>query len=125
MYILIYSLANWDGYNDRESGIRSYTWCISSTSNHTCDILPPTDPHSGLSNQYWSHNGLAKIDLMDGEYYITVEAINGVGYGGSMVTTVHHSVPYIVDTQPPVIGSFSSVYYDIDSNILNVSFLIR
>lgn len=41
------------------------------------------------------------------------------------MTTVHHSVPYIVDTQPPIINALTVNYYDINTNTLNVSFIIR
>lgn len=63
--------------------------------------------------------------LSDGSYYITVDVINGAGYGGSLVTTVHHSTEYIIDTLPPVINELNIDEYDININRLNISFNVR
>lgn len=118
-------IANWDGFADSQSGLVSYSWCISSSTNYTCDTVPSSDPHGGQAMQYWTNTGLAKVYLSDGSYYVSVSAINGAGYGGSLVTTVHHSVPYIVDTTPPVIDSFELMSYDIQFDILNLSYTVK
>lgn len=76
----------------------------------------------------WSNSGLTKFtntSLSDGSYYISVDAINSVGYGGSLITTVHHSTPYIVDTLPPVVNDWSVVGYNESSNKLTVTFNVR
>ena len=120
-------IANWDGFHDKESGLAVYTWCISSSLSYNCDILSRTDPHNGETDQqYWTNSGLAKFsDLLDGSFYITVDVINGAGYGGSLVTTVHHSTEYIIDTQPPEIDELNIDDYDINTNRLNISFNVR
>lgn len=69
---------------------------------------------------------MAKLpNLEDGSYYFSVDAINGVGYGGSLVTTVHHSTPYIIDTTPPIILYLQIEAYDNIENMLNITFNIR
>ena len=120
-------IANWDGIEDRESGLLAYTWCISSSETYDCDVLIREDPHDGVTEQtYWTNTGLARFsNLSDGSYYITVDAINRAGYGGSMVTTIHHSTPYILDTTPPQVDEFEVNEYNIDLNILTVTFKIR
>ena len=62
---------------------------------------------------------------MDGSYYITVDAINSVEYGGSLVTTVMHSTPYVLDTQAPVVESLDLIGYNQSTNQITVSYNIR
>ena len=77
-------------------------------------------------NQFWTHTGLAKFsNISDGDYYITVNAINKAGYGGSMVTTVHHSTPYLVDTQPPTVTEWRTISYNKTTNELIVHYNVR
>ncbi|CAH1268735.1 Hypp3967 [Branchiostoma lanceolatum] len=47
-----------------------------------------------------------------GDYHITVRAINNVGFGGAMATTVCHTTPYIIDNTPPFVHHVHSVQYD-------------
>ena len=50
--------ANWDGIDDRESGLLAYTWCISSTTDYSCNILEQENPHGSVSEQaYWTNTG--------------------------------------------------------------------
>lgn len=121
--------ANWDGIEDRESGLLAYTWCISSSTEYSCDILEQENPHGSITEQaYWTNTGLARFSddpLNDGPYYVTVDAINNAGYGGALVTTIHHTTPFILDTTPPVIDGLTVVEYDIVKNILSVDFSVR
>ena len=118
--------ANWNGFLDAESGIYAYTWCVG-TSLGSCDILNQTDPHAhfGLSNrQAWTNTGLASsLDLTDGSYYISVQAINNIEYGGPLVTTVQHSTPYVIDTSPPTLTELESIEYNVSTNELRLSYL--
>ena len=125
MIILLLYTANWNGFSDSESGIYAYTWCIG-TILGSCDVLNQTDPHAhfGLSNrQAWTNAGLASsLDLTDGAYYISVQAINNVEYGGPLVTTVQHSTPYIIDTSPPILTEVESIDYDVLTNELSLNY---
>ena len=94
------------------------------SAEHNCDVLEQSDPVSELAQ-----NGLAKFTgsdaLKDGNYYITVDAVNKAGYGGALVTTIHHSIPFIVDTTPPDIEYLEIDDYEIESNILTFNYSIR
>ena len=119
-------IANWNGFMDPESGIYAYTWCVG-TSLGSCDVLNQTDPHAhfGLSNQQaWTNTGLASsLDLSDGSYYMSVQAINNIEYGGPLVTTVQHSTPYVIDTSPPVLTEVESIEYNDLVNELRLNYL--
>ncbi|XP_013394005.1 uncharacterized protein LOC106161555, partial [Lingula anatina] len=116
-----YMSANWDGFHDNETDIWGYTWAAGSTVCGT-DVQPYDDPHSHLSGKsFWTHNGLAKhLHLADGPYYVTVQALNNVHYGGSLVTTVCHTRPIIVDTTRPIFNGIDDVIYDEDFDIMAV-----
>ncbi|XP_013400528.1 uncharacterized protein LOC106166497 [Lingula anatina] len=116
-----YLSANWDGFHDNETGIWGYTWAAGSTVCGT-DVQPYDDPHSHLSGKsFWTHNGLAKhLHLPDGSYYVTVQALNSVHHGGSLVTTVCHSTPIIIDTTKPIFSGINDIVYDEDFDILAV-----
>lgn len=119
-------LANWRSFEDTETGIYGYAWCIG-TSPGTCDTLPFTDPHAHLSNQdFWTNTGLATFtDLPDGPYFITIQAINNVQYGGPQVTTVQHSTEYLVDTTCPILSGVEVISYNASTNQLVVVFNAR
>lgn len=76
---------------------------------------------------YWTNTGLATFtdELEDGDYYVTVDAINNAIYGGAMVTTIHHTTPYTLDTTPPVIQRLTVINYDIFNNILLLNISVR
>ncbi|KAK3589126.1 hypothetical protein CHS0354_017092 [Potamilus streckersoni] len=116
-----YISANWDGFHDEESGIYGFTWA-SGTKVCGTNILQYTDPHAHLSSsKFWTYSGYAKdLHLPDGQYYVTIQAVNNVVSGGAMVTTVCHSTPVTVDTTPPVFSEVSDVMYDEDFDILAV-----
>ncbi|XP_069118473.1 uncharacterized protein [Argopecten irradians] len=124
---LLYSLANhyltvnFDGFHDNETGIWGYTWWAG-TAICGSDIVKERDPHSHLShNKYWTHTGYTKdLYLPDGQYYVTVSAINNVVYGGALVTTVCHTTPIDIDTTPPVFQNVTGVYFDESFDILAV-----
>lgn len=77
-----------------------------------------------MSNQQaWTNTALASsLDLTDGAYYISVQAINNVEYGGPLVTTVHHSTPYIIDTSPPTLTEVNNIEYDTLTNELRLNY---
>ncbi|KAL3857351.1 hypothetical protein ACJMK2_012027 [Sinanodonta woodiana] len=116
-----YISANWDGFHDEESGIYGFTWA-SGTNVCGTNILKYTDPHAHLSSsKFWTYSGYATdLHLPDGQYYVTIQAVNNVVFGGAMVTTVCHSTPVTVDTTPPVFFDVSDVMYDEDFDILAV-----
>lgn len=117
--------ANWNPFQDPESGIFGYTWCIG-TSLGSCDILPHTDPHLQLgimSPEMWTYVAvLTDLHLPEGAYYVTIRAANEIAYGGPLFTTVQHATPYIVDTTPPVVGEGVDVSYNSSTNQLSVEY---
>ncbi|XP_066289112.1 uncharacterized protein [Branchiostoma lanceolatum] len=108
-----YVSANWDGFHDNESGLHGYSW---TSGRAPCggDVHPHIDPHAHLFDvSEWTHDGIASpLNLEDGEYHITVRAINNVEFGGAMATTVCHTAPYIIDNTPPFVHHVHSVQYD-------------
>lgn len=58
--------------------------------------------------------------MKDGLYYMTVQCLNNVEFGGSLVTTVCHSVPLTVDTTPPVFERVEQIYFDEHFDILGI-----
>ena len=130
LHVCIFSSsANWDGISDPESGIYSYGWCIG-TSVGTCNIMPFTDPFPGYVNRHelWTSTGVAPFQtaLPDGTYYVSVQAINNVVYGGAMATIFEHSTPYVIDTSPPVVQFLpNGTAYDASSNQLSLTYLAK
>ncbi|OWF46933.1 Delta-like protein 1 [Mizuhopecten yessoensis] len=114
---------NFDGFHDDESGIWGYTWMVGE-SVCTRDIIEESDPHQHLSSKkYWTHNGYEKdLHLKDGQYFVTVRALNNVVFGGAFVTTVCHSTPFTVDTTPPIFTEVLDIFYDEDFDLLAVYF---
>ena len=55
-------------------------------------------------------------------YYISVQAINNVEYGGPLVTTVQHTTPYVIDTSPPLLTEVDNVEYDVETNELRLNY---
>lgn len=111
--------ANWDGFADPESGIWGYAWAVG-TKLCGDDIVKFEDPYKHIpSPNHWTSTGFHdNLDLKDGEYYATVEALNNVLFGGALVTTVCHSVPFLVDTTPPEFHNITDVMFDEDFDIL-------
>ncbi|XP_045189288.2 uncharacterized protein LOC123546793 [Mercenaria mercenaria] len=116
-----YISANWDGFHDDESGIWGYTWSVG---RHVCgtDVVPFENPYAHLTDKkFWTDSAFHKgIHLPDGAYYVTVQALNGAELGGSLVTTVCHSSPFIVDTTPPVFNGVADIIYDEDFDLIAV-----
>lgn len=54
-----------------------------------------------------------------------IQAINNVVYGGSLVTTVHHTTPYVVDTTAPLLEVAMVDPYDSVTNTLTVHYMAR
>ena len=104
-----------------------YAWCIG-TALGSCDVLQLEDPHRLLpSRESWTHSALAVFDtrLSDGDYYITVQVESNVVYGGPLVTTLHHSIPYRVDAVHPELGNVELSGYNIELNELTISYVAR
>lgn len=53
--------------------------------------------------------------FLDGEYYITLRALNEVLYGGPLATTVCHTTPLTVDNSPPLVWEVYDIQYDEDT----------
>ena len=126
LFFFLIREANWRSFDDSETGIHGFTWCIG-TSIGACDILPFTDPHARLdSRDSWTNTGLAPFeDLSDGIYFVTVQAVNNVEFGGPLATTVQHRTSYIVDTTPPILAGVEFVSYNSSTNQLTVVFNAR
>ena len=58
--------------------------------------------------------GLLLFHTPDAEYHVTIRAINDIDFGGPLALTVCHSVPYIIDTTPPVLHEVTNIEYDED-----------
>ena len=58
--------------------------------------------------------------LKDGPYYVSVQALNSIVFGGALVTTVCHSNALIVDTTPPILNFVDNVFYDEDFDLLGI-----
>ncbi|WAQ98196.1 hypothetical protein MAR_022569, partial [Mya arenaria] len=116
-----YVTANWKGFHDDESGIWGYTWAVG---RNTCssDVIQFEDPYAHLTDKkFWTDSAFHKgIHLPDGPYYVTVQALNGAELGGSLVTTVCHSTPFIVDTTPPVFNKVTDIIYDEDFDLIAI-----
>ncbi|KAK2175677.1 hypothetical protein NP493_715g02037 [Ridgeia piscesae] len=68
----------------------------------------------------WTHMGVAyPLQLHDGKYYISVQAVNNV-QRGPLATTVCHSQPITVDRSPPVVQSITNVQYDDGTGVLSM-----
>ena len=58
--------------------------------------------------------------LKDGPYFVTVQALNSIVFGGALVTSVCHSTPIIVDTTAPWLDFVEDIFYDEDFDLLGV-----
>ena len=91
---------------------------------HVCgtDIVPYTNPYSHVSSKkFWTDSAFKKgLNLADGAYYVTVQALNGAELGGSLVTTVCHSTPFTVDTTPPEFNGVTEIIYDEDFDLIAI-----
>jgi len=113
--------ANWKGFHDDESGIWGYTWAVGKNICNS-DVVPFRDPYSHLTDRkFWTdsvfHKGLL---LSDGAYFITVQALNGAELGGSLVLSLCHSTPLIVDTTSPVFDKVTDIIYDEDFDLIAI-----
>ena len=114
-------LAHWFGFHDDETDIWGYTWSIGT---YVCgeDVYPFEDPHAHLAGKfYWTNQGSAtNLLLPDGQYYITVQALNNIVYGGALVTSVCHSTPVTIDTSPPVLHLTENIFFDEEFDIMGI-----
>ena len=85
------SSGNWHEFLDLQSGIWAYAWRGGS---EVCgsDVFDWVDPFAHLLDPaMWTYQGLIRDVLMpDGHYYFSVEAVNKVIYGGSLITSICH-----------------------------------
>lgn len=51
---------------------------------------------------------------------MTVQCLNSVVFGGSLVTTVSHRFPLTVDTTPPFFHGVKQIYFDENFDILGI-----
>ncbi|WAR20773.1 DNER-like protein [Mya arenaria] len=116
-----YVAANWKGFRDDESGIWGHTWAVG---KNICssDVINFENPYAHLTDKkFWTDSAFHKgIHLPDGRYFVTVQALNGADLGGSLVTTVCHSTPFIVDTTPPVFHKVTDIIYDEDFDLIAI-----
>jgi uncharacterized membrane protein YeiH len=88
------------------------------------DVYSYEDPHAhhyGVDD--WHHQGIATgLDLADGPYHFVVQGMNSAIFGGSLVTTVCHSVPIIVDHTPPLVNSVDTVVYDDEKQLIKAAY---
>ena len=86
--------ANWDEFQDEESGVTRYAWCAG-TLKGTCDIIPEMDV-----SEHTAYGQQIRPSLATGmAVFVTVSAYNGAG----AVTRVS-SDGVIVDSTPPDIS---------------------
>ena len=60
------------------------------------------------------------LRLDDGPYFVSVQALNSIVFGGALVTSVCHSNSLIVDTSPPILHFVDDVFYDEDFDLMGV-----
>ena len=123
---MCYFSGNWEAFTDNETGIWGYTWAVG-TEPCEANVSPFDDPHSHLAdNSYWTYQGFANdLSMPDGKYYITVQALNNIVFGGALVTSVCHSVALIVDTTPPILLCVEDVFFDGDFELLAVYYKVK
>ena len=116
---------NWNPFIDNETGIWGYTWAIGSAK---CldDVHNYVDPHDHLSHQsQWNYQGFANdLSLPDGKYYVTVQGLNNIVLGGALVTSVCHSLAFVVDTTPPIIHYVEDVFFDFGFDLMAIYYKV-
>jgi hypothetical protein len=120
--INVFFASNWDGLHDPESSLHQVlvAW---GTEPCGTDIKDCEDPHAHLNEAgEWTHTGLATPLLSgtvpDGDYFLSLKALNAPVFGGSGVTTVCHFQPLRVDTTAPLIFDVQDPMYDVDTAVL-------
>ncbi|KAI6660257.1 hypothetical protein LOD99_10427 [Oopsacas minuta] len=105
------------GFHDDQSGIYAYAWYMG---YEACELgaLTPRDPNADSTSPLSDINqGRVTQHFEDGIYYITVQALNQVIFGGSGVLSLCHSTRYIIDTTPPIISNVTRIAYNENTNI--------
>jgi len=120
-FVVVLFVANWKGFHDDESGIWGYTWAVGKTMCSS-DIVSFRNPYTHFTDRkFWTDSAFQKgIQLPDGKYFITVQALNGAELGGSLVLTLCHSTPLIVDTSTPVFDKVTDIIYDEDFDLIAI-----
>ena len=108
-----FMMGNWDGLEDQESDLYQVLFAAGS-SECSSDVFDWGDPHSHLKgSEDWTHSGTAyPIKVDDGPYHVSTKILNNPVFGGSLVTSVCHSEPYIVDTSPPNMWDVHDTVYN-------------
>ena len=118
-----YIPVHFNDWGDEESGLFKLVFGIGT---HICstDVYSLDDPHDHLySEDDWVHQGLAlPLNLTDGPYYVIVQGLNTPIYGGSLVTTVCHSTPLMVDRTPPIWTDVDRVLFFEDENRIEAAY---
>ena len=86
----------------------------------TCEqgVVSPRDPNAASTSELSDINqGRIFQHFVDGIYYVTVQALNQVIFGGSGVLSLCHSTAYIIDTTPPIIPNVTLIGYKSATNI--------
>eukprot|EP00118_Oscarella_pearsei_P018126 m.184105 g.184105 ORF g.184105 m.184105 type:complete len:5153 (+) comp39317_c0_seq2:47-15505(+) len=113
---------NFRGFYDNDAGISAYTWSAG-RSVLSQDVLPYRDPHGHLPDQrHWTNAPIELLHLDDGAYFLTVQAVNDVDSGGSLVATVGHSTPLLVDTVPPLVHGIHGLHFNETSTLLTLDY---
>ena len=115
-----------DGWRDPESGLSQMLMAFG-TSVCGTQTYNWSDPHAHLvSQEQWTNQGLAHPltppVLPDGPYFATVQGLNQVVFGGTLVTTVCHAQPVVLDTTPPVMVAVLGVQFDADTKVLSAHY---
>ena len=120
-----YFPVHFNGWKDPECGLYKMVFGIGSNACET-DIYPYEDPHAHhFGEEDWTHQGIAyPIELPDGEYFATVQGLNKAVFGGSLVSTVCHTTPLIIDTTPPLVHSVDNVAYNDVKGIIKAGYNI-
>ena len=98
-------------------GIFAYAWFMGF---QTCaqSVVGPRDPNAASTSELSNINqGRILQHFDDGIYYVTVQALNQVIFGGSGVLSLCHSTEYVIDTTPPVIPNVTLISYRESTNI--------
>ena len=120
-----FHLGNFRGFYDNEAGIFAYTWAAGK-SVLSQDVVSYRDPHTHLPDPlHWTNAPVELVHLDDGKYYLTVQAVNDVGSGGSLVTTVGHSTPLLVDTVPPLVHGIRGLHFNETTTLLTLYYNVR
>ena len=118
-----FMVGNWDGLEDQESDLYQVLFSVG---NDKCsdNEFAWGDPHSHLKDSNdWNHVGTAyPIKVADGPYHINNKILNTPVFGGSGVTSLCHSDPYVVDTTPPNMWDVHDTVYNDKTYVCGIKY---